>query len=242
MARVGRTLKPLIALTQPFPSLRMSSYLVVTILIFVWGFGAIYPPLTSAGLLVIVGMPLPNILSANKSRNEPLVLRIDARGNLSLNHQAVLRPDLEKRLRERLSRIADHWVFVDADPSLDTGDVIEAVDMIYGAGDVMVVLVTPSMKKGNSMWAGILPCEAQALQEPVLRMPTGWPTRWGYQNPLVEFVLDERGEVSSVRIRRGSGDPEIDEWVLRSVHEWKYTSTPGCGKQVVKITVPVYNW
>jgi len=242
MARVSRTLQPLIALTKPLSSLRMASYLVIMVLVIVWGVGAISTPLISTGLLVVVGMPLPNILAANKSRNEPLVLRIDAQGNLSLNRQAVLRADVEKRLRERLSRIADHWVYVDADPSLDAGDVIEAVDMIYGAGDVMVVLVTPSMKKGNSMWAGIPPCEAQALQEPVLRMPRGWPTRWGYQNPLVSFVLNPRGEVSSVKIRKGSGDPEIDEWVLRSVQKWKYTPTPGCGQQAVEITVPVYSW
>jgi TonB family protein len=153
----------------------------------------------------------------------------------------VPRAELEKRLRERLNRIADRWVFVDADPSLDTENVIEAVDVIGRAGEVMVVLVAPSMKRGSSMWAGIPPCEAQALQEPVLRMPTGWTTRWGYQNPTVSFVLNERGEVSSVKIRKGSGDFQIDEWVLRSVQEWKYTPTPGCAGQVVKITVPVYS-
>jgi TonB family protein len=47
-------------------------------------------------------------------------------------------------------------------------------------------------------------------------------------NPLVSFVVNEDGSVSSVKIIRSTGSPRVDANLVQSVAEWKYKPQPGC--------------
>lgn len=234
MARAGRTLQPLIALTQPLSSLRTFSYLAVMLLATVWWFSVILSPLTPNGLKVYVPKHGTYARAEDELWNEPLVLRIDAQRRLYLNRQPVPRADLEKRLRGALSIRADWTVFLEGDPSLPVGDLIALVDEIEGAFKAKVVLVTPSMAKENPTLSAPPFCVAVPLQAGTLELPGRWRrTRYGEGYYHVSFTLNERGEASNAKLGGSSGIPGIDEWIVRSVEKWKYQPMPNCGKQEV---------
>ena len=238
MAHGSRTLRPLIALMPPLSSLRTCSYMAVMVLMMGCWFKLVLSPLTPQGLMVCVSIPGPYSRTAGKPWNEPLVLRISAQRSFYLNRQPVPRAELQKRLRDALSRRANWWVFLDADPDLAAGEVIEAVDIIHGAGDTMVILVTPSMKNENPALAAFRPCGAEPLYTKMLEPPSHWAPRSTsvhFSSPIVSFTIGERGEVSTLKFKKTSGIPEIDEWIVHSMRKWKYKPVPGC-EQVEKET------
>jgi TonB family protein len=174
--------------------------------------------------------------------NEPLVVRIDARRHIYLNRQPVPPSELQKRLQEALSRRGDWTVFVDGDRSLPDGDVISVVDTIQGAFKTKVILVTPGMVEENAMLSKPPFCIPGALEGEKLEVLSPLPAR--YRNTIrsypyaflygsLLFVVNERGEVSKVRISTSSGFPAIDAWAIRSARKWKYRPAPGCGAQEV---------
>jgi biopolymer transport protein TolR len=241
VALVGRSLQPLIALMKPLSSLRVWSYMWFMVLAIVWMIFVIITPITPMGLMVHVPKP-GALVRADEPWNEPLVVRIDAQGNRYLNRQPVqFGADLGERLEKALSLKADWTVFVDGDPDVNVGDVIATLDLIHEIGGTKVVLVTPSMVKENPVLSKPPFCLAAPLQEFEIVLPLRWRDH-SYNFLDVSFVVSEAGEVSKVKVQRSSGDPKINDWVVRSVRKWKYTPMPGCGEKVMEDYVPVYSW
>jgi biopolymer transport protein ExbD len=187
------------------------------------------------GLKVYVPKPGTYALATDKPWKEPLVLRIDALGNLYLNRVPVRFADLGERLEKALSLRADWTVFVDADPDVNAGEVIGAVDLIHGIGGTKVFLVTLSMKKEKPEFAILPPCESKAPHPPELRLPLKWRDVRFYEYPDVSFVVNESGEVSNVKIQRKGDYPEFAEWLARSARKLKYPPAPGCGKHELNV-------
>jgi TonB family protein len=242
MARVGRCLQPLIAFTKPLSSLRMFSYMAVTGIALIYWFWAVATPLTPRGLMVYVPKPGTYLL-ADEPWNQPLVVRVDALGNLYLNRHPVLFADLGARLEKALSLRADWAVFVDADPDVNAGAVIAVVDLVHGIGGTKVLLVTPSMKKEKPQLAAIRPCGAQPLQTGMLKPMPKWnqdASKVLSHYPIVSFTVGERGEVSNIKLRRSSGIREIDEWVVDSMRKWRYKPTPGCDEIESKVEFSIH--
>lgn len=239
MPRVDRTHRRLIPVMKPLSSLRVLSYVWLMVLFIVWIIFSIITPRTPRGLKVYVPKPGTYALATDKPRKEPLVLRIDAQGNLYLNLQPVPRADFEKRLRMTLSRLADRTVFLDADPSLTTGEVIWAIDVIRSTWDTKVILVTPSMKKEKPVLAVRPPCESKAPKAPELRLPLKWRDHRFYEYPRVSFVVGESGKLSNVKIQREGDIPEFTEWLARSARKLKYPPAPGCGEHELYVG---YSW
>ena len=46
--------------------------------------------------------------------------------------------------------------------------------------------------------------------------------------PKVEYVVDEDGNVSDVKIVKGTGSPKVDAGLVKSIQAWKYKPEPGC--------------
>ena len=146
MARVDRTFRPLIRVMKPLPIMRIWSYMWLMVLVILWMIFSILTPRTPRGLMV--HLPRPETFArADEPWNEPLVVRVDAEGNLYLNRQPLPPSALERRLQETLKLRADWRVFVDGDPNAAVGAVVWVVDTLHGRGIRKVLLVTPSMKK-----------------------------------------------------------------------------------------------
>jgi biopolymer transport protein ExbD len=234
ITRVGRILKPLIVLTKPLSSLRVSSYMWLMVLVILWVIFMTITPLTPRGLKVYVPKP-GTYAHAYEPWNEPLVVRIDAHHHLYLNRRPMSFAELGPHLELALTARGDRTVFVDAAPNAEVGAVIMATDLILGVGGTKVLLVTPSMKKEMPAFGVMPPCEIEALQEPELRLPAKWRGRWFYDFPLVSFDVSERGDVSNITIEKKGDIPGLDDWVVRSVRKWRFTPTPGCGKPLLRM-------
>jgi TonB family protein len=200
----------------------------------------ILKPLPPMGLMVY--LPKLGTLSALKEpRNEPLVLRIDASRHFYLNQQPVPFGDLPKRLRAALSLRSDWTVFLDADPEVVAGDVIQTTGVIQQATGAKVVLVTPSMKKEDPRLYGGQPCKVVPLDTNYLKP---WPTisRFNvskYAPPLVSYEINERGEVQNVELERRSGIAAIDDWVVHSVQKWRFKPTH-CGTIITQTSLVIH--
>jgi TonB family protein len=46
--------------------------------------------------------------------------------------------------------------------------------------------------------------------------------------PKVEYVVNEDGNVSNVKILRGTGSPRVNAGLVKSIQAWKYKPQPGC--------------
>jgi biopolymer transport protein TolR len=74
----------------------------------------------------------------------PIVLEIDARGNMTLNTRAVAADRLEERLRELYAARPDKVLFVKASGEVIYQDVIYVMDAARGAGVEVLGAMLPS--------------------------------------------------------------------------------------------------
>jgi len=52
--------------------------------------------------------------------------------------------------------------------------------------------------------------------------------RFKNRSPRISFVVGEDGNVSDVKVVKGTGSPTVDAAVVKSVEAWKYKPQPGC--------------
>jgi TonB family protein len=52
--------------------------------------------------------------------------------------------------------------------------------------------------------------------------------RFKNRSPRISFVVGEDGNVSDVKVVKGTGSPTVDGAVVKSVEAWKYKPQPGC--------------
>lgn len=217
-------------LMPPFSQLRAYSYVSIYVLFVPWILFVILTPLAPVGLWVC----LPRIGTRSPSRdpgNAPLVLRIDASGHTYLNREPVPVADVYKHLRSQWSLRGDRTVYLDADPEVGAGTVIAAVDEIQGATRANVVLVTPSMKKEAPWLDWTSPCERKGLYSGLLKPAPIWNDRMAYWSPhstLIQFDIDERGDVSQVEVAKRSTRPARDAALVTWVKKLKFRAIPGC--------------
>ena len=74
----------------------------------------------------------------------PIVLEIDARGNMTLNTRAIAADRLEERLRELYAARPDKVLFVKASGEVIYQDVIYVMDAARGAGVEVLGAMLPS--------------------------------------------------------------------------------------------------
>jgi len=46
--------------------------------------------------------------------------------------------------------------------------------------------------------------------------------------PKVSFEVNEHGSVSKVKVLKGTGSPEVDAGLVKSIEAWKYKPQTGC--------------
>ncbi len=46
--------------------------------------------------------------------------------------------------------------------------------------------------------------------------------------PKVSFVVNEHGSVSNVKVLKGTGSPDVDAGLVKSIQAWKYKPQSGC--------------
>jgi len=176
----------------------------------------------------------PRIGTLSPSRdplNAPLMVRIDASDNMYLDREPVPVADVCTRLRARWSRYGYRTVYLDADPEVMVGAVIEAVDEIQQATRADVVLVTPGMKKEDPWLDWTSPCERKELYSGVLKPAPIWNdpmANWSPYSTRIQFDIDERGDVSQVEIAKPSTRPARDAALARWVKKLKFQAIPGC--------------
>ncbi len=218
-------------LIPPFSKLRAFSYLAIYVFLVPW---IIFVILTAPWPPVGLWVRIPRIGTLSPSRdplNAPLMVRIDASGHMYLNREPMPVADVYTRLRAQWSIRGDRTVHLNADPEVSAGAVIEAVDEIQQATRADVVLVTPSMKEEDPWLAGNSPCERKELYSGVLKPASIWNDRMAYASPyttLIQFDIDERGDVSQVEVAKRSARPTRDDALARWVKKLKFRAIPGC--------------
>jgi TonB family protein len=228
-------------LKQPLSNLPSFGLLGASFFALLLFFNLLLARRTPQGLKVYVPKP-GTYARSDEPWNEPLVVRIDARGDLYLNRRPVAGADLMKGLQDALSPRGDWTVFVDGHQGRQYQEIARVVDEIQGAFETKVILVTPGMVEENAMLSKPPFCIPGPREGEKLEVPSPLPARYRstirdypytslYGNLL--FVVNERGEVSRVRISLSSGFPAIDAWLMRSARKWKYRPMPGCGTQEV---------
>lgn len=217
-------------LIPPFSILRAFSYVALYVVLVPWIIFVIISPPTPVGLMVYI----PRIGTLSPSRDPlqaPLMVRIDASGHLYLNREPVPVADGYQHLRPQWSLRGDRTVYLDADSDLNVGVVIAAVDAIQQGPRANVVLVSPGMKKEDPWLNWTSPCERKELYSGVLKPSPIWNDPMAYWSPnstLIQFNIDERGDVSQVEITKPSTRPARDAALVRWVKKQKFQALPGC--------------
>ena len=111
-------------------------------------------------LLVIFLAALPlhqrgldtNVPPEARSTSDPrpdtsIVLEYSADGRISINHQDVLQPDLEGRLRAIYSDRRDKTLYISGAPTLAYKRIIEVMDAAKGAGVQRLGVITEGLRR-----------------------------------------------------------------------------------------------
>lgn len=91
-----------------------------------------------------IDVQLPIDQEDNSTPATPIVLEIDARGNMTLNTRAIAPDRLEERLRELYAARPDKVLFVKASGEVIYQDVIQVMDAARGAGVEVLGAMLPS--------------------------------------------------------------------------------------------------
>ena len=91
-----------------------------------------------------IDVQLPIDKQNNSTPATPIVLEIDARGNMTLNTRAISADRLEERLRELYAARPDKVLFVKASGEVIYQDVIQVMDAARGAGVEVLGAMLPS--------------------------------------------------------------------------------------------------
>jgi biopolymer transport protein ExbD len=91
-----------------------------------------------------IDVQLPIDKEDNSTPSTPIVLEIDAQGNMTLNTRAIAADGLEERLRELYASRPDKVLFVKASGEVIYQDVIEVMDAARGAGVEVLGAMLPS--------------------------------------------------------------------------------------------------
>jgi biopolymer transport protein ExbD len=91
-----------------------------------------------------IDVQLPIDKEDNSTPSTPIVLEIDAQGNMTLNTRAIAADGLEERLRELYASRPDKVLFVKASGEVIYQDVIQAMDAARGAGVEVLGAMLPS--------------------------------------------------------------------------------------------------
>lgn len=97
-------------------------------------------PLSPTGLDAAV--PRQTREPENSSRSEPIVISIDASGNVFVNQAAVELQELGSRIRDAFRTRADRTLFVNANRDLSFNEVAFVMDIAVGAGASRIGLLT----------------------------------------------------------------------------------------------------
>jgi biopolymer transport protein ExbD len=107
-------------------------------------------PLTTRG--VDINLPA-DTKNANKpdtpDTNTQIVLEYSADRKISINHQDVSLPDLDKRLRDIFETRKEKTMFIIGDENLRYKDIVAVIDAAKGAGVDKVGIVTMAMRRSG---------------------------------------------------------------------------------------------
>lgn len=91
-----------------------------------------------------IDVQLPIDKEDNSTPSTPIVLEIDAQGNMTLNTRAIAADGLEERLRELYASRPDKVLFVKASGEVIYQEVIQVMDAARGAGVEVLGAMLPS--------------------------------------------------------------------------------------------------
>jgi biopolymer transport protein ExbD len=91
----------------------------------------------------------PGVVLTAIDGKKGLLVYVDQSGKLYLNSRPITAQELPPALEAELARRADHSVYVEVDPGINYGDVVQAMSLVRGAGDE-VIMMTPKFRAETS--------------------------------------------------------------------------------------------
>jgi biopolymer transport protein ExbD len=85
-----------------------------------------------------------------ETKDEPLVMTLDASGTMRINREVVARDELPRVLPRMLAATKHKTLHVDAADDLPYGEVVDAVDASRAAGARSIAMVTKKLPDGRS--------------------------------------------------------------------------------------------
>ena len=132
------------SMTVKMASVFLATVFAVLFVCFLWAFTVSQP--RSVGVYVTIGGPL-TIVSCGGPRL--LVLQVLPRQKLRLNVDDIDERALPVKVRVALNNNFVPAIYIVVDPSIPAGEVIRAIDLVKGIGDLNLstVLVTPGIER-----------------------------------------------------------------------------------------------
>jgi TonB family protein len=73
------------------------------------------------------------------------------------------------------------------------------------------------------------PIAANSASHPLAFVPKKvQDKRFKNRYPKLTYTIAEDGSVNSVKVIEGTGSPEVDAGLVKSIQSWKYKPQPGC--------------
>lgn len=94
-------------------------------------------------------LPEPNPNQVGAEDPQQIVLEVDATGNYMINKNPVAPGGLDARIREIYDGRPDKIIFVKGDPAAKYQTIIEAMDIVRGAGVVVIGVPPKSTEEGQ---------------------------------------------------------------------------------------------
>ena len=118
--------------------------LLVLLIIFM-----VITPLIPRGLDAQVPQPPPPGTPPSESSDRTVVVSVDAKGDLSINQEAVTKENLGNRLTEIFKTRNERTMFVQGDTEVLFNSVVDVIDIARGVGVDKIGLITEKIQSGQ---------------------------------------------------------------------------------------------
>ena len=106
-------------------------------------------PLIPRGLDAQVPQPPPPGTPPSESSDRTVVVSVDAKGDLTINQEAVTKENLGNRLTEIFKTRNERTMFVQGDTELLFNSVVDVIDIARGVGVDKIGLITEKIQSGQ---------------------------------------------------------------------------------------------
>ncbi len=129
---------------RPTPSINITPLVDVALVVLI--IFMVVAPMLQKTLSLSLPPPPEEKADTPATKDEPLVMTLDASGAIRINKEPIERSAIPTVLPRMLAATKHKTLHVDADDTLPYGQVVEAIDVCRGAGARSIAIVTKKLE------------------------------------------------------------------------------------------------